>query len=69
MKSVELEGYELSPNVRKFCFVLLMAFVVVIGASIFGLYVPEKIKDIAFFLALPAGLLVNVSRLSIWVKK
>ncbi|MGG6325189.1 hypothetical protein ACQ5UC_16090 [Vibrio cholerae] len=69
MKSVELEDYELSPNVRKFCFALVMFFVVVIGASIFGLTVPEKIKDIALFLALPAGLLLNASRLSIWIKK
>ncbi|CAH1546801.1 conserved hypothetical protein [Vibrio jasicida] len=69
MKSVELEDYELSPGVRKFCFVLLMFFVVVIGASIFGLNVPEKIKDIALFVALPAGLLLNASRLSIWVRK
>ena len=69
MKSVELEDYELSPSVRKFCFALLMAFVVVIGASILGLNVPEKIKDIALFVALPAGLLLNASRLSIWVKK
>ncbi|KIU94253.1 hypothetical protein AT175_18620 (plasmid) [Vibrio parahaemolyticus] len=42
MKSVELKDYELSPNVRKFCFALLMFFVVVIEASIFGLNVPEK---------------------------
>ncbi|HCG2061663.1 TPA: hypothetical protein NJN85_003324 [Vibrio cholerae] len=69
MKSVELKDYELSPNVRNFCFALLMFFVVVIGASIFGLNVPEKIKDIALFVALPAGLLLNASRLSIWIKK
>jgi hypothetical protein len=68
-KSVELEDYELSPNARKFCFALVMVFVVVTGASIFGLNVPEKIKDIAGFVALPAGLLLNASRLSIWVKK
>ena len=35
----------------------------------FGLNVPEKIKDIALFVALPAGLLLNASRLSIWVRK
>lgn len=69
MKSVELEDYELSPNVRRFCFALLMVFVVAIGASVFGLNVPEKIKDAALFVALPAGLLLNASRLSIWVKK
>ncbi|MCG3740690.1 hypothetical protein [Vibrio cincinnatiensis] len=69
MKSVELEGYKLSPNIRKFCFALLMFFVFVTGASIFGLNVPEKIKDIALFLALPAGIMVNASRLSIWIKK
>ncbi|HGF7521734.1 TPA: hypothetical protein AB5A43_003178 [Vibrio cholerae] len=69
MKSVELEGYELSPNVRKFCFALLVFFVVVVGAEIFGLNVPEKIKYIASFMALPAGVLLNASRLSIWVKK
>lgn len=68
-KSVELEDYELSPNVRKFCFALLMAFVVVTSASVFGLDVPKTIKDIASFLALPAGLLLNASRLSIWIKK
>lgn len=69
MKPVELEDYELSPNVRKFCFALLMVFVVVTCVSILGLNVPEKIKDIATFLALPAGLLLNASHLSIWVKK
>lgn len=69
LKSVVLEGYELSPNVRKVCFSLLVFFVVVTGASIFGLNVPEKIKYIASFVALPAGVLLNASRLQIWVKK
>ncbi|WP_455292647.1 hypothetical protein [Vibrio parahaemolyticus] len=69
MKPVELEDYELSPNVRKFCFALLMVFIVVTGASILGVNVPEKIKDIAVFVALPAAVLLNASRLSIWVKK
>ena len=41
-KSVKLEVYELSPNVRKFCFALLMTLVVVTGASMFGLNVSKK---------------------------
>lgn len=68
-KLVELEDYELSPNLRKICGAVLLAFALVVGLSLFGVHVPSAIKTFLEILLLPAGLLLNASRLSIWVKK
>lgn len=67
--SVKLTDYELTPNVQKVCFALLIIFITTIGFSLLGFNIPDKIKNLAAFLAFPASILLNASYLPIWTKK
>lgn len=67
--SVELKDDELASNVRKVCFALLIIFITTIGFSLLGFNIPDKIKNLAAFLAFPASILLNASYLPIWIKK
>ncbi|MDF9399208.1 hypothetical protein [Vibrio sp. 1180_3] len=67
--AVEITDYELSPKSRKVCGLFMLIFLVVVVLRALGVTVPDAIKDIANMLVIPSALLLNATRLSIWVRK
>ncbi|WP_070962735.1 hypothetical protein [Vibrio sonorensis] len=68
-KQIQITDYELSPRTRKVCGLFILIFIIVVTLRGFGVNVPEAIKEFAYMSVIPSALLLNATRLSIWVKK